>query len=142
MRGEGDDSNPKLRLAIDKALRANMTRDTVSRAVAKGSGVNDGENFVAMLYEGYAPGGVALMVSCLTDNKNRTVAEVRHAFSKYGGELGVEGSVSYLFRKVGLILIKTTDDEDDVFEYCIENGASEIEPVESGYQIEVEPANW
>jgi len=96
--GGGDpDSNPRLRAAIDKGLGANMTKDTIERAIKRGAGAADGENYEEVRYEGYGPNGVAIMVDCLTDNRNRTVSEVRHAFTKAGGNLGTDGSVAYLF---------------------------------------------
>lgn len=96
--GGGDPAhNPRLRAAMDKALTANMSKDTIERAIKKGCGANDGDHFEEVRYEGYGPGGIAVMVDCLTDNRTRTVAEVRHAFSKAGGNLGTDGSVAYLF---------------------------------------------
>ena len=92
------DSNPRLRAAIDKSLGANMTRDTIERAISRGTGDLDGVNYEEIRYEGYGPGGIAFLVECTTDNKNRTVSEVRHAFNKHGGNLGTDGSVAYLFR--------------------------------------------
>ncbi len=105
--GGGDDpaTNPRLRTAIDKALAANMTRDTIDRATKRGVGGADGDNYEAVRYEGYGPGGVAVMVDCLTDNRNRTVGEVRHLFSKSGGNLGTDGSVAYLFEARGAIAL-------------------------------------
>ena len=103
--------NPRLRLALDKALGANMPKDTIERAIARGSGDQEAENLEETIYEGYGPNGVAIIVETLTDNKNRTVAEVRHAFSKYGGSLGTDGSVAYLFTKVGQIVVENTDEE-------------------------------
>ena len=103
--GGGDvTSNPRLRAAADKALGANMTRDTVDRAIKRGTGELDGVSYEEVRYEGYAPSGIAVLVECTTDNRNRTVSEVRHAFTKYGGNLGSEGSVAYLFDKVGLLI--------------------------------------
>lgn len=125
--GGGDpESNPRLRLAIDKALGANMTKDTINRAVKRGSGDQDGADMFEMIYEGYAPNGVAVVVECLTDNKNRTVADVRHAFSKFGGNLGTDGSVSYMFEKIGLITLKPGYDEDAVLDVALEAGAEEV----------------
>lgn len=95
------EDNPRLRAAVDKALGANMTRDTIDRAIARGAGNNDTDNMEELTYEGYAPGGVAVLVEVMTDNRNRTVAEVRHAFSKRGGNLGTDGSVAYLFERKG-----------------------------------------
>ena len=102
--GGGDaGANPRLRTAIDKALAANMPKDTIERAIKRGSGELDGESYEEIRYEGYGPGGVAVMVDCMTDNRNRTVAEVRHAFTKAGGNLGTDGSVAYLFSKQGIV---------------------------------------
>ena len=106
------DDNPRLRTAIDKALAANMTKDTIERAVQRGSGGEDGENLEEVSFEGYGPGGIAILVESMTDNNNRTVAEVRHAFTKAGGNLGTTGSVAYLFIKKGMIQIASTEDEE------------------------------
>jgi YebC/PmpR family DNA-binding regulatory protein len=95
------EDNPRLRAAVDKALGANMTRDTIDRAIARGAGTNDDDDVEELTYEGYAPGGVAILVEAMTNNRNRTVAEVRHAFSKRGGNLGTDGSVAYLFSRKG-----------------------------------------
>ena len=125
--GGGDpDSNPRLRAAIDKGLGANMTKDTIERAVKRGSGAADGENYEEVRYEGYGPNGVAVMVDCLTDNRNRTVSEVRHAFSKAGGNLGTDGSVAYLFSKIGTLTFPAGSDEDKVMEVALEAGAEDI----------------
>jgi YebC/PmpR family DNA-binding regulatory protein len=125
--GGGDPaSNPRLRLAVDKALTANMGKDTIERAIKRGSGDMDGDNYEEVRYEGYGPGGVAVMVDCLTDNRNRTVSEVRHAFSKTGGNLGTDGSVSYLFTKVGQLYYPPGTDEDRLMEIALEAGASDI----------------
>lgn len=125
--GGGDiHSNPRLRLVIDKALAANMTKDTVERAIKKGTGALDGENYEEVRYEGYGPAGVAVLVECLTDNRNRTVAEVRHAFTKSGGNLGTDGSVAYLFSKVGVISFAPGTDEDRVMELALEAGAEDV----------------
>jgi len=125
--GGGDAaSNPRLRAAIDKALGANMTKDTIERAVKRGSGAMDGDNYEEIRYEGYGPGGLAVMVDCLTDNRNRTVAEVRHAFSKAGGNLGTDGSVAYLFEKKGIISYVAGVDEDAIMEAALEAGADDI----------------
>ena len=122
--GGGDpDSNPRLRLAVDKATSANMPKDTVKRAIERGSGGGDGENYDEIRYEGYGPGGTAVIVDCMTDNRNRTASEVRHAFSKHGGNLGTDGSVSYLFRKQGIISYAPGTDEDAVMEAALEAAA-------------------
>ncbi|HHZ87950.1 MAG TPA: YebC/PmpR family DNA-binding transcriptional regulator [Chromatiaceae bacterium] len=125
--GGGDAAaNPRLRAAIDKALSGNMTKDTIERAVKRGSGDDDGAALDEIRYEGYGPGGTAVMVDCMTDNKNRTVAEVRHAFSKSGGNLGSDGSVSYLFSRVGLISFPVGGDEDQIMEAALEAGAEDV----------------
>ncbi|MGD8573107.1 MAG: YebC/PmpR family DNA-binding transcriptional regulator, partial [Gammaproteobacteria bacterium] len=125
--GGGDpDSNPRLRAAIDKALSNNMTRDTVDRAVKRGSGETEGENYEEIVYEGYGPNGVAIMVECLTDNRNRTVAEVRHAFSKHGGNLGTNGSVAFLFEKIGMLTFPEGSDEEKIMEAAVEAGAEDV----------------
>lgn len=125
--GGGDpSSNPRLRTAIDKALSNNMTRDTVDRAVKRGAGESDGDNYEEIVYEGYGPNGVAIMVECLTDNRNRTVAEVRHAFSKHGGNLGTNGSVAFLFDKLGMITFPQGSDEETIMEAALEAGAEDV----------------
>jgi len=125
--GGGDPgANPRLRAAIDKALASNMTKDTVERAVKRGAGAQDGDNYEEVRYEGYGPGGVAVMVDCLTDNRNRTVAEVRHAFSKAGGNLGTDGSVAYLFAHTGVISYPEGGDEDRIMEAALEAGAEDV----------------
>lgn len=125
--GGGDpESNPRLRTAIDKALGQNMTKDTVERAIKRGSGDMDGESYEEIRYEGYGPNGVAIMVDCLTDNRNRTVSEVRHAFSKAGGNLGTDGSVAYLFTKQGVLTYPAGTGEEKVMEAALEAGADDI----------------
>jgi len=125
--GGGDPTNnPSLRSAIDKALGANMKRDTIDNTIKKAIGALDGVNYESVRYEGYGPGGTAVMVDCLTDNRNRTVAEVRHAFSKHNGNLGTDGSVAYMFRKVGIISYSNEVDEDAVMEAAMEAGAEDI----------------
>ena len=119
-------SNPRLRLAVDKALGGNMTRDTIERAIKRGSGAQEGENFEEVRYEGYGPGGVAVMVDCVTDNRNRTVAEVRHAFTKAGGNLGTDGSVAYQFTKSGILSYPSGSDEDQIMEAALEAGAEDV----------------
>jgi len=126
MGGGDSSSNPRLRAAIDKALGSNMTRDTIDRAVKRGSGALDGENYEEVRYEGYGPGGIAVLVDCLTDNRNRTVAEVRHAFTKYGGNLGTAGSVAYMFAKTGMISFSVGADEDRIMEISLDNGADDV----------------
>jgi len=125
--GGGDiAANPRLRLAVDKAKSQSMPKDNIDRAIKRGSGDLDGADYQEIRYEGYGPGGTAVMVDCMTDNKNRTVAEVRHAFTKYGGNLGADGSVSYLFNHVGLLSYSPGSDEDAIMEAAIESGAEDI----------------
>ena len=125
--GGGDPANnPRLRTAIDKALTANMSKDTVERAIKKGMGATEGAQFEEIRYEGYGPGGIAVMVDCLTDNRVRTVAEVRHAFSKSGGNLGTDGSVAYLFTKTGIISYPEGVDEDKLMEAALDAGADDV----------------
>jgi len=119
------ENNPSLRVVIDKALAANMKRDTIDNAVKRGAGDLDGDNYEEVRYEGYGMGGTAIMVDCLTDNRNRTVADVRHAFSKHGGNLGTDGSVSYMFSKQGFISF-ASGDEDAIIEVAIEYGADDV----------------
>ena len=119
------ENNPSLRAIIDKALAANMKRDTIDNAVKRGAGDLDGDNYEEVRYEGYGLGGTAIMVDCLTDNRNRTVADVRHAFSKHGGNLGTDGSVSYMFSKQGFISF-ASGDEDAIMEVAIESGADDV----------------
>jgi len=131
--GGGDiDSNPRLRDAISKALAANMTKDTVERAVKRGTGEAGGDNYEEVRYEGYGPAGVAIMVDCLTDNRNRTVADVRHAFTKLGGNLGTDGSVAYLFSKLGMLSYPPGSDEDRLMEVALEAGAEDVVSNEDG----------
>ncbi len=125
-KGADPANNPSLRSAIDKALGSNMKRDTIDNTIKKASGTADGVNYEEVRYEGYGPGGTAVMVDCLTDNRNRTVAEVRHAFTKAGGNLGTDGSVSYLFSKVGIISYPDSVDEDAVMEAALEAGAEDV----------------
>lgn len=124
--GENVADNPRLRAAVDKALGANMTRDTIDRAIARGAGAADSDNLEELVYEGYGPGGVAILIETLTDNKNRTVAEVRHGFSKFGGNLGTSGSVAYLFEKKGSIVFAAESDEEKILEVALEGGAEDM----------------
>ncbi len=126
MGGSDLDANPRLRLAVDKAKGQSMPKDNIERAVKRGAGETDGADYAEIRYEGYGPGGTAVMVDCLTDNKNRTVAEVRHAFTKFGGNLGADGSVNYLFNQVGQLMFPSGSDEDAVMEAAIEVGAEDI----------------
>ncbi|NNF65958.1 MAG: YebC/PmpR family DNA-binding transcriptional regulator [Gammaproteobacteria bacterium] len=124
--GSDVDANPRLRLAIDKAKGQSMPKDNIERAVKRGAGELEGDDYEEVRYEGYGPGGVAVMVDCLTDNRNRTVADVRHGFSKYGGNLGADGSVSYLFRQVGLISYPAGTSEEKIMEIALDAGAEDI----------------
>jgi len=126
MSGADPGSNPRLRTAIDKALSANMTRDTIDRAIKRGAGGLEDANVEEITYEGYGPGGVAVFVECMTDNRNRTVGEVRHAFTKCGGNLGTDGSVGYLFSKKGLLTFAPGSDEDRIMEIALEAGAEDV----------------
>ncbi len=119
-------SNPALRTAVDKALGANMRRDTIDNAIKKASGALEGVNYEVVRYEGYGPGGTAVMIDCLTDNRNRTVADVRHAFTKSGGNLGTDGSVAYLFSKIGIITYAGSINEDSLMEAALEAGADDV----------------
>jgi YebC/PmpR family DNA-binding regulatory protein len=125
---EGGDpnANPRLRLAIDKAQGANMPKDTIDRAVQRGAGAGEGENYDEIRYEGYGPSGVAIMVDCLTDNRNRTASEVRHAFTKHNGNLGTDGSVAYMFTRRGILSYAPGADEDAVMEAALEAGAEDV----------------
>ncbi|QDP40729.1 YebC/PmpR family DNA-binding transcriptional regulator [Radiobacillus deserti] len=144
--GGGDpDTNASLRLVIDKAKANNMPNDNIERAIKKATGDLDGVNYEEMTYEGYGPGGVAVMVSALTDNKNRTAAEIRHAFNKNGGNLGENGCVSFMFDRKGYLVIPkdSTDlDEDDLMLEVIEAGAEEMETTDEGYEIFTEPEEF
>ena len=126
MGGPDPASNPRLRAAVDNGLSNNMPKDTIERAIKRGAGGGDETNLEEIRYEGYGPGGVAVMVDCMTDNRNRTVAEVRHAFSKCGGNLGTSGSVAYLFTKAGSLNYPTDVDEDKVMEVALEAGADDV----------------
>lgn len=119
-------AHPRLRLAVDKALGANMPKDTIERAAKRGAGELEGADYEEIRYEGYGPGGVAVMCDCMTDNRNRTVSEVRHAFSKAGGNLGTDGSVSYMFNEVGVFMFPAGTDEDAVMEAALEAGADDV----------------
>jgi YebC/PmpR family DNA-binding regulatory protein len=125
--GGGDAaSNPRLRLAIDKAKAQSVPKDNIDRAIKRGTGELEGESYEEVRYEGYGPNGVAVMVDCLTDNRNRTVADVRHAFTKFGGNLGADGSVAYLFEHVGVLSYPSRKNEDKIIEVAIEHGADDV----------------
>jgi YebC/PmpR family DNA-binding regulatory protein len=124
--GADPNANPRLRLAMDKAREANMAKDSVQNAIKRGAGQLEGVTYEEARYEGYGPGGAAVMVDCLTDNRTRTVAEVRHAFSKNGGNLGSDGSVSYLFKHVGQFVFAPGTDEDKLMEAALDAGADDV----------------
>lgn len=124
--GPNPDDNPRLRAAVDKALGANMKRDTVDKAVARGAGAGEGDNYDEITYEGYGVGGIAILVECMTDNRNRTVSDVRHAFDKRGGNLGTDGSVAYLFTRTGQISFAPGADEEQIMEAALEAGAEDV----------------
>jgi YebC/PmpR family DNA-binding regulatory protein len=130
--GPNPEDNPRLRAAVDKALGANMKRDTIDKAIARGAGAGEGENYDEITYEGYAPGGIAVLVECMTDNRNRTVGEVRHAFDKRGGNLGTDGSVAYLFNRIGQISYGPDIDEDALMDAALESGAEDIKSHDDG----------
>jgi YebC/PmpR family DNA-binding regulatory protein len=135
--GPNPEDNPRLRAAVDKALGANMKRHTIDKAIARGAGAGEGENYDEITYEGYASGGIAVLVECMTDNRNRTVGEVRHAFDKRGGNLGTDGSVAYLFNRIGQISYGPGIDEDALMEVALESGAEDIKSHDDG-SIDVE----
>ena len=125
--GGGDiDSNPRLRSAVDKGLTNNMKKDTIENAIKRGTGDMDGVNYEEVRYEGYGTAGVAILVDCMTDNRNRTVSEVRHAFNKYNGNLGTDGSVAYLFNRIGVIGYPAGNDEELVMDTALEAGADDV----------------
>ncbi|CAH9019779.1 YebC/PmpR family DNA-binding transcriptional regulator [Candidatus Nitrosacidococcus sp. I8] len=144
-RMEGGDpaSNPRLRAAIDKAFAANMPKDKVERAIQRGTGDMEGISYEEIRYEGYGPCGVAIMVDCMTDNRNRTVGEVRHVFSKRGGNLGTEGSVAYLFEKKGIVSYLAGCDENKIMDIAIEVGAEDVVINEDGsIDVFTQPEKW
>jgi YebC/PmpR family DNA-binding regulatory protein len=141
--GPDPDNNPRLRSAVDKGLSNNMKRDTIETAIKKGSGATDSDNFDEIRYEGYGPAGTAVMVDCLTDNKNRTVAEVRHAFNKSGGNLGTSGSVDYMFQKLGVINFSNEHDEDALMEAALDAGADDMITHEDGaFEVLTQPDDF
>ena len=142
--GGGDPAaNPRLRAAIDKARGQSMPKDNIDRAVKRGTGDLEGATYEEVRYEGYGPGGIAVMVDCLTDNRNRTVAEVRHAFSKFGGNLGADGSVAYLFEQTGLLSYTSGQDADELMEGAIEAGADDVLANDDGSaDVLCEPAEF
>ncbi|WP_187647145.1 YebC/PmpR family DNA-binding transcriptional regulator [Nitrosophilus labii] len=140
--GPNPDTNAALRLAIERAKAVSMPSDNIKRAIDKASGNLPGVKYEEITYEGYGPGGVALIVETLTDNKNRTVAAVRHAFNKMGGSLGTSGSVSWMFDKKGVITVERSDKDDEVMEAALENGANDILEFEEVLVIESDPADF
>ncbi len=124
--GPSVEDNSRLRTAVDKALGANMTRDTIDRAISRGSGNSDSDNLDEITYEGYASSGIAVLIEAMTDNRNRTVAEVRHAFSKHGGNLGTDGSVAYLFEKKGFLIFSNDIEEDVIMDVALDSGAEDV----------------
>jgi YebC/PmpR family DNA-binding regulatory protein len=139
--GGGDvATNPRLRLAVDKAADANMPKDNVTRAIQRGSGGLEGVNYEEIRYEGYGIGGAAIIVDCMTDNRVRTVAEVRHAFSKFGGNMGTEGSVSFMFKHVGQFLFAPGVEEDKLMDAALEAGADDVvQDEEGGFEVLCDP---
>ena len=136
-------TNPRLRLAVDKAFAANMPKDTVERAIQRGAGNTEGENFEEVRYEGYGLGGVAVMVDCMTDNRNRTAAEVRHAFTKHGGNLGADGSVAYLFSHQGVLSYPAGTSEERLMEVALEAGAEDIVSNSDGsFEVITQPGDY
>ena len=141
--GGGDlESNARLRLAIDKAKQANMPKDNIERAIKKGTGDLDGVTYEEGTFEGYGPGGVAVIVEFMTDNRTRTVAEVRHAFNKFGGSLGVSGSVAFMFDRKGQIIFDKSHDFDTIFEAALEAGAEDVKDEGDSIEVIVEPADY
>ena len=133
--GPDPDDNPRLRLALDKANAANMPKDNIKRAIEKGSGTGETGALEEIIFEGYGPGGVAILVETMTDNRNRTVSDVRHAFSKFGGNLGTDGSVSYLFNKIGIIHISKVTSEEELMDIVLESGADDL--IDEGEYFEI-----
>jgi len=127
--------NPRLRLALDKANAANMPKDTIKRAIQKGSGTGEMGALEELIFEGYGPNGVAILVETMTDNRNRTVADVRHAFTKFGGNMGTDGSVAYLFNKLGVVHIDLSHEEDQVMEIALDAGAEDFSIQDDHYEI-------
>ena len=137
--GPDPNDNPRLRLALEKANAANMPKDTIKRAIEKGSGTGETGELEEIIFEGYGPGGVAILVETMTDNRNRTVSDVRHAFSKFGGNLGTDGSVSYLFKKLGVIHINKDYSEEMLMENVIESGAQDFSEEDDFFEVTTDP---
>jgi len=140
--GGNPDNNPALRLAIERAKADSMPMSNIQRAIDKATGNLEGVTLTEVVYEGYGPGGVAIMVECLTDNKNRTVAEIRHAFKKAGGSLGTSGSVAWMFEKKGIIVVNRSEKDDEVMEKAIEAGAEDIKEMDEVLVIETAPEDF
>ena len=139
--GPDPSDNPRLRLALDKANAANMPKDTIKRAIQKGSGTGEMGAIEELTFEGYGPNGVAILVETMTDNRNRTVADVRHAFSKFGGNMGTDGSVAYLFNKLGVVQVDLSHDEDQIMEIALDAGADDFSVTQDYFEIVSTPAN-
>ena len=137
--GPDPNDNPRLRLALENANSANMPKDTIKRAIEKGSGTGETGELEEIIFEGYGPGGVAILVETMTDNRNRTVSDVRHAFSKFGGNLGTDGSVSYLFKKLGVIHINKDYSEEMLMENVIESGAQDFSEEDDFFEVTTDP---
>lgn len=140
--GSDPDANPRLRLAWDKALAANMTKDTMERAAKRGAGELDGDDVEEIRYEGYGAGGVAIMVDTMSDNRNRTVGEVRHAFSKHGGNLGTSGSVAFQFEERGVIRFEDVSQEEAILDAALEAGAEDVLTDDDGIEVLTTPADY
>ena len=140
--GPDPNQNAALRLAVDKAKAQNMPKDNIQKAIEKASGSTDGANYESVRYEGYGHGGVAFMVDCLTDNRNRTASQVRSAFTKAGGNLGTDGSVSYMFERKGSIVIPADYDEDEMMMVALDAGASDFEKIEDNYLITTDTSSF
>ena len=140
--GPDPNDNPRLRLALEKANSANMPKDTIKRAIEKGSGTGETGALEEIIFEGYGPGGVAILVETMTDNRNRTVSDVRHAFSKFGGNLGTDGSVAYLFKKLGLIHISKEISDEELMYLVIESGANDYTEEEDFFEVTTEPNDF
>jgi len=141
--GSDLNSNPRLRMAVEKGKSQSMPKDNITKAIKRGAGELEGIDYIEIRYEGYGPGGAAVIVDCLTDNKNRTVADVRHAFSKFSGNMGADGSVAYMFNSLGILTYKQSTNEDILMEIAIDAGADDIITEDDGsIEIIVQPLNY
>ena len=141
MGGPNPDGNSRLRLAVDKARQANVPKDRIKASIDKGSGVSGGADWEDVIYEGYGPGGVALVIECMTDNRNRTVGEVRHSLEKHGGNMGTSGSVAWMFKKRGIInILKDKVDEDQLMELALEAGAEDVRDDGEVWTVDTDPS--